>query len=299
MANGCKIVSLLAAAVCGFSWEPVPPNFNVSRPDTLLNITMKTKYPWKPFPFDQVYIFGDSSCDTGRYSHLAQGRLMRSGQAYWRGRFSNGPAWPDYLGAMNRVRVNSFCYGGAVIDGNGFVLQPGAADALSQVELFRREKEADRAAKPLAVIQFVGNDMLNLFESLGHLKRGLLATAQSIVDSSNVRNFLVVMATCDMYVAKGYDLMLAEVAEELMQRNPGVEAFAASSVEQYYYMSYVPPPNADPAKWSNTPCYNEFTNQLCSDPENHFLIDNYHFTTYPYYSLAARISRLIVGYWGQ
>jgi phospholipase/lecithinase/hemolysin len=62
----------------------------------------------------RVVIFGDSLTDTGR---LKKRLKIFPAKPYWIGRFSNGPAWPEYLGMTAGLAVQNHSYGGAsVID---------------------------------------------------------------------------------------------------------------------------------------------------------------------------------------
>lgn len=291
------ISGLFLLAVNAFSWEPLPNNFNVSKPDNLLPAVRNTTYGWPKLPFDMVYVFGDSSCDTGRYMATNRGWLVTSDTAYWRGRFSNGPGWPDYLAAMNNVKVNSLCYAGSVIKTKNFVVQEGVPDFDKQLELYERERNTANYSKPLAIFEFVGNDLLNPLLEVKALGNDVEEILQKLIDKGEIKDIFISMTPVEAYYVKGYDKQLLLAANRLMARNAGVDIFVGTALEQIIYMSRIPPPNADPKRWKVEPCFDAKTNSLCNDPENHFLVDSYHYTTVPYYYLAARISRLIVGYW--
>lgn len=60
----------------------------------------------------RVVVFGDSLSDAG----LLRARMkVLPGTAYWGGRFSNGPVWPDYLEALLDVPVQNHALGGATV----------------------------------------------------------------------------------------------------------------------------------------------------------------------------------------
>ena len=48
------------------------------------------------FPYTGIYVFGDSLSDSGRLFAATQ----IPPPPYYQGRFSNGPIWIDYLGAL-------------------------------------------------------------------------------------------------------------------------------------------------------------------------------------------------------
>lgn len=65
-------------------------------------------------PIQRLVIFGDSLSDTG---NLKSRLRMFPASPYWIGRFSNGPAWPDYIDAMNPLSVQNHAVGGASVTG--------------------------------------------------------------------------------------------------------------------------------------------------------------------------------------
>ncbi|TNF36126.1 MAG: hypothetical protein EP312_02095, partial [Gammaproteobacteria bacterium] len=60
---------------------------------------------------NRLVIFGDSLSDTGR---LKRRLHVFPGAPYWLGRFSNGPAWADYLERSAGLAIQNHAYGGAV-----------------------------------------------------------------------------------------------------------------------------------------------------------------------------------------
>ena len=64
-------------------------------------------------PITRLVLFGDSLTDTGRLKHRLQ---IFPGKPYWLGRFSNGPAWPDYLEAATALAIQNNAYGGASVE---------------------------------------------------------------------------------------------------------------------------------------------------------------------------------------
>ncbi|NJL41443.1 MAG: SGNH/GDSL hydrolase family protein [Leptolyngbyaceae cyanobacterium SM1_4_3] len=67
----------------------------------------------KAATFSQVFVFGDSLSDTGNVYRRTLRLYPRS--PYFRGRFSNGPVWAEYVTQqleVERDRNNNFAYGG-------------------------------------------------------------------------------------------------------------------------------------------------------------------------------------------
>ncbi|MEP4148387.1 MAG: SGNH/GDSL hydrolase family protein [Halioglobus sp.] len=65
------------------------------------------------YPVTKMVLFGDSLTDTGRLKHRMQ---IFPGPPYWLGRFSNGPAWPDYLESATILAIQNNAYGGASVE---------------------------------------------------------------------------------------------------------------------------------------------------------------------------------------
>jgi phospholipase/lecithinase/hemolysin len=77
------------------------------------NVNVPPVYPEELLSGDtvtRVVIFGDSLTDTGR---LKQRLKIFPMKPYWIGRFSNGPAWPEYLAMVTGMGVQNHAYGGA------------------------------------------------------------------------------------------------------------------------------------------------------------------------------------------
>ncbi|KAJ9083741.1 hypothetical protein DSO57_1031692 [Entomophthora muscae] len=87
-------------------WYALPPGFDQSKPDSILGLVEQA-----PLWFDGIYLFGDSDCDTGNLFKLTK-NTDPDPKAYWNGRFSNGPMWPDYLQARHKLNVRNYAYGG-------------------------------------------------------------------------------------------------------------------------------------------------------------------------------------------
>jgi phospholipase/lecithinase/hemolysin len=65
--------------------------------------------------FSEIYVFGDSLSDVGRL-FAGTGGAIPPASAYYQGRFSNGPIWPEYLAPDLNLAVtvdNDFAVGGA------------------------------------------------------------------------------------------------------------------------------------------------------------------------------------------
>ncbi|KAJ2358981.1 hypothetical protein H4S01_006197, partial [Coemansia sp. RSA 2610] len=52
-----------------------------------------------------LYVFGDSLSDTGRLQAMTHGLIPPP--AYWKGRFSSGPVWNEYLSLLMNTRLDN------------------------------------------------------------------------------------------------------------------------------------------------------------------------------------------------
>ena len=87
------------------------------RPNERINVAIQ--YPGDDGPgLSRVIIFGDSLSDTGNMK--ARLRIFPAAP-YWIGRFSNGPAWPDYLGSLSYVAIRNHAVGGASVSGKATI----------------------------------------------------------------------------------------------------------------------------------------------------------------------------------
>lgn len=87
--------------------------------------------------FPQIYVFGDSLSDIGNVYQATNGDRPPS-PPYFKGRYSNGPVWVEYLASRLKLSsnlVNNFAYGGAKT-GDSQQLPPGL---LAQIQRFKAE----------------------------------------------------------------------------------------------------------------------------------------------------------------
>jgi phospholipase/lecithinase/hemolysin len=105
----------------------------------------------------QIYVFGDSLSDVGNVYQATNGKSPPS-PPYFKGRYSNGPVWVEYLASGLKLTSNlnnNFAYGGAKT-GDSQDLPPGV---LTQIQRF---KAKNPAANPnaLYIIWAGANDYL-------------------------------------------------------------------------------------------------------------------------------------------
>ena len=140
------------------------------------NVNVSIQYPRDAGDgLTRLLIFGESLSDTG----VMKSRLrILPAAPYWIGRFSNGPAWPDYMNAMSHLAVRNFAVGGASVSGKATIpkttisqrIQDGGQFFISgtteqQINLFRdafmTEPRLTRPEKTAFVIWGGANDYIS------------------------------------------------------------------------------------------------------------------------------------------
>ncbi|MFE1745851.1 SGNH/GDSL hydrolase family protein [Coleofasciculus sp. H7-2] len=107
--------------------------------------------------FNQIYVFGDSLSDVGNVYKATNGEYPPN-PPYFRGRFSNGPIWADYLASKLKLKPSTetnFAYGGATT-GNSRQIPPGL---LTQIQSFKATHSSANP-KALYIVWAGANDYL-------------------------------------------------------------------------------------------------------------------------------------------
>ncbi|PHH71814.1 hypothetical protein CDD83_5099 [Cordyceps sp. RAO-2017] len=68
--------------------------------------------PCGPAKYSSVVVFGDSYSDNGNGFAMTN-QTWPADPAYYKGRFSNGPVWPEYLAASLGIPLHDHAHGGA------------------------------------------------------------------------------------------------------------------------------------------------------------------------------------------
>jgi phospholipase/lecithinase/hemolysin len=138
-------------------------------PQIISNFQRYIEFNQGRYKFSQIYVFGDSLCDTGNSFNTtkkALGAGVPATPPYFSGRFSNGRVWVEYFAqllGLNHDKCKNFAVGGATT-GTTNTLIPDNAIGLpglqQQIARFLRENpQADSQA--LYIIWAGANDYLN------------------------------------------------------------------------------------------------------------------------------------------
>lgn len=122
-----------------------------------LTIILGSFNPISAQNYPQIYVFGDSLSDVGNVYQATNGDNPPS-PPYFKGRYSNGPVWVEYLASglkLSSNLVNNFAYGGAKT-GDFQQLPPGV---LTQIQKFNA-KNSSANPNALYIIWAGANDYL-------------------------------------------------------------------------------------------------------------------------------------------
>lgn len=138
--------------------------------------------------FDEMYVFGDSLSDVGNVFEITKGDTPPS-PPYFRGRYSDGPVWVEYLAPKLGLTSNSdtnFAFGGATTGGP----KGTSAGLLAQIERFTA---TNSSANPnaLYIVWAGANDYLSgATDSTTPINN--LATAVKSLSAVGAKNIVVV-----------------------------------------------------------------------------------------------------------
>ncbi|GET03778.1 SGNH/GDSL hydrolase family protein [Rhizophagus clarus] len=123
----------------------------------------------EPCPFDSIVVFGDSTCDNGNTWRLSNFTYPPI-DFFYKGRFSNGPTWVEYLAGFCHVRDLNYAYAGATTD-NQFIAAksglhfdlpvPGIKQELNDIYLAKMRTANIDFNRTLYIVAHQGNDYLN------------------------------------------------------------------------------------------------------------------------------------------
>ncbi|WP_392408020.1 SGNH/GDSL hydrolase family protein [Chlorogloeopsis fritschii PCC 9212] len=143
---------------------------------------------------DELYVFGDSLSDIGNGFKNAE-KIYPPSPPYFRGRYSNGPVWVEYLSSnlgLSHQQINNFAYGGATTLNTTVNGIPGV---LAQVYSFTKAHQKVNN-KALYILWAGANDYLS----------GATDSATSISNLSNAIQSLVTAGAKNILIANLPDL---------------------------------------------------------------------------------------------
>jgi phospholipase/lecithinase/hemolysin len=247
--------------------------------------------------YTQMVVLGASLSDTGNASTLTAGILP--GNAYYQGRWSNGPLWIDSLANELGLPIRpslrggtNYAFGGAKTCG----MPDGTTsptDLCGQLVSYLTAvgNKADPAALYVIDSASVGN---NIASALGNNLPSSVITTDAIQDialiletlyKAGARNFLLTrvpdVGDTPRFRSKGPDSMAA--ASHLSQSfngilNAGLVAFSAAHSQAIVKQVDLYGVTKNTAGFGNITdaCYDSDANALCTTPDAYLYWDNFH-----------------------
>ncbi|CAG8586600.1 2279_t:CDS:2 [Ambispora leptoticha] len=251
--------------------------------------------------FDSFLVFGDSYSDTGNSYNLTNHTWPLP--VYFKGRFSNGPIWVEYLATKLNLTLKNYAFGGATVDSNltqGFtganfnVSVPGI---VQQVDTYVATLPADaKTQKTLVSIWSVGNDYLDTNYTVDPQKVvDRLSKAWTTLYKKNLRNFIIpnvgdfshlpfnknaskelLQKAQDVHVK--HNFYLQKAVQSFVDTYPDVVVWNVS-VDLFNIGLQTAPQSLTGLSDFVDPCFILSTGTVCPDPTTHSFWDQFHPTT--------------------
>ena len=270
----------------------------------LVLLVLSTAVPAAAGHFARLVVFGDSLSDTGAVFAVTQGAVPPS-PPYYAGRFSNGPVWPEYLGAALSLPVENFAYGGAqtdhanLFDGLFGIDYPGLSD---EIALFRgRSAAVDPDA--IYVVWAGANDFRAALSrgqtpDMGAMVTNILSAIDALYLAG--ARYVVVPNLPDLGLtpegrASGTGPLITFLSATFNQHlEDALEARAPRAIRLDVFRLMTQVVN-DPSEYGftnvTTPCLTPAG--VCGDPDRYLFWDHVHPTTHGHAVLADKLARAI------
>ncbi len=257
--------------------------------------------------FSEIYVFGDSLSDTGQLFEQSQAAIPPS-SLYFKGRFSNGPVWVEYLAEQLNIPFNpdtNFAYGGATT-GQMNVNKSPSRGLLDQVNRFQRtENSADPNALYIVWAgpnDYLGNNQRDPNQPVSNVSKAIATLA-----AMGAQNFLVpnlpdlgnLPATRNNQSSVQLNQLIRlhndRLAESLQQLNNRLDSeveIIPLNVNEIYNRVLDDP---DKFGFSNVtePCLNQQRGVVCQNPEEYLFWDEIHPTTFAHEQLGTYAFHLL------
>ncbi|AFY99921.1 SGNH/GDSL hydrolase family protein [Calothrix sp. PCC 6303] len=255
-------------------------------------VTLSTLMPSTAWAakFNQMYVFGDSLADTGNF-FKATGIPP---EPYFKGRFSNGPVWVDYLANGFGLAANqskNFAFGGATT-GALNTTNPSLPGLEQQIQSFTSSTGAKANKNALYVIWAGANDYLGGQQTDPTKPVANLANAIASLTKVGAKNILVanlpdlgaLPGTSNNSNAKGLTTLTDAhngVLNSVLSgsQKPGLNIFSldVNGLFKDAIAGKLGFANVTDAALDS--CYPQPLNPICSDPNNFLFWDPLHPTT--------------------
>ncbi|KAI9493071.1 SGNH hydrolase-type esterase domain-containing protein [Zychaea mexicana] len=242
---------------------------------------------------EKIIAYADSFTDNGNdYKHSG----FPVSPPYWKGRFSNGPTWLEYVAdELDGHKVINFGHGGAPADNaymmsvfNGYTV-PGTVQQVEQLE-------ANGTPEDLYIISIGYNDLNGIINpdqykivkpgyGVEDVTGGVVKTVNKLVEKYGAKHFLI--QNCppfwrwpvvkDEDKERGKELQIAynDLTKQELEKIKGIDVqFQDIST---FWNNLLDHPESLGLRTDNGPCNPGIGNDnLCDDPETHMYFDSYH-----------------------
>ncbi|PFH61527.1 hypothetical protein XA68_17104 [Ophiocordyceps unilateralis] len=250
--------------------------------------------------YSALVVFGDSFSDNGN-GYASTKHAWPADPAYYQGRFSNGPVWPEDLAATLSTPLHDYAQGGATTDNamvQGYTGRKGDIPVPSltdQVNQFLAKPPVDLASS--LVILFGGvNDVLLNSNITAARSAGVIGRLVSKLRDAGALHFVLVnvpdlsLIPYDAYIDDGLQAVLRDYAEHLGGHLRRVaQRISSASVKVVDMIPLFRSFNVYEKGWKAAGfdqfglygsclvgAYSEAPRSLCSDPDRRVFWDVYH-----------------------
>jgi len=261
--------------------------------------------------FRNLVVFGDSYSDSGNAYHFSND-TWPADPAYYKGRFSNGPVWVEYIAEKFGLGLHNYAFGGATSDNtlvqgytgpNATIASPSATDQVAQFLASHNGKA--NVADALYVILIGANDAFFDPNVTGAQTVENVSSIMKKLGKKGAKQFLVASypdlsrIPQQTYVPPSTSQQLHEYSEELRTSLHALGDNVAY-VDMYQLFNDI---FSDPARYGYdkakitksclTGVYGEAPRSLCNDPDKYIWWDEYHPTTKSHKLMAGAAENVI------
>ncbi|RKP27172.1 hypothetical protein SYNPS1DRAFT_27164 [Syncephalis pseudoplumigaleata] len=283
-------------------------------------------------PFDRIVAFGDSMTDTGNLFTLSRQRWPDQ-SLYYRGRFTNGPVWIEWLQQMSGAELDNLSFAGGTSDSdfiqgtsgrwNGVFAAPGVRQQIIQYYLPKLKSAKYATVSPdrtLYMLWVGGIDISSAIEqrkplnttTVDRIVENTISSMQLLHDQAGAVHFLLpnIPSFASTPVAHEFPAFLTKPIERLLpyhdqQMKMALEAFLAKNPSVHVmvvdYRQFETSIRANASKYGITNivdgCVDMAKRLPCADERVYFYHDGHHPTTMIHKMFAHSVHQMLQRKW--
>ncbi|KAH7107202.1 hypothetical protein BKA62DRAFT_686272 [Auriculariales sp. MPI-PUGE-AT-0066] len=275
--------------------------------------------------FQRLVVFGDSFSDNGNGTYKLTNETWPADHAYYDGRFSSGPVWPEYLATdFLRVPLLDYAHGGATIDNkivpgytgaNSDILVPSVAD---QVDRYLANgimgmNKKSRGKTVVALVAGINDAFFAGDVDVRKLTDSLVASIEKLVDH-DFKTFVVPTTQAGAWLPyyrfftsaekiKAQETFSAQFHSNLAKSLRAANLPRAVKVKQWDEENAVKliiqrarQRGDDPDTACLKGAYGEAQRDLCNDPKHHVFFDIFHPSTETHMKIAMSVMKALLAH---